>query len=102
MNKRLQGLLFYLLIIAFCNLTFSQNQKEKQPLSQILTQLENRYDVKFSFETKTIEDISIAPLYPELSLEQAINHLKLVTHLILKILSNRFIAITPLKDGELR
>jgi hypothetical protein len=100
-NKRLQGLVFYLLIIVFCNLTFSQTQEEKQPLVQILTQLEKRYDVKFSFETKTIENISIVPLYPELSLEQAINQLKLATKLNFEVLSDRFITITPTQKLEL-
>ncbi|BAO74718.1 TonB-dependent receptor domain-containing protein [Winogradskyella sp. PG-2] len=95
MNKRLRSLVFYILIIAFCNLTFSQNQEEKQPIAQILSQLETRYNIKFSFETKTIENISIAPLYPELSLEQALNQLKLVTQLNFEVLSDRFITITP-------
>ncbi len=101
MNKLLQGLVFYFFIIAFCNLTFSQNQKEKQPLVQILLQLEERYDVKFSFETKTIENITIDSLYPELSLEQALNQLRLVTKLNFEVLSDRFIAVTPKTDAEL-
>lgn len=95
MNKKLLCIIFYFLTIAFCNLTYCQEQQEKQPLAQILLELEKQYDVKFSFETKTIEDISIAPLYPELSLKQVINQLKLVTNLNFEILSNRFIAITP-------
>jgi len=99
-NKLLLGLVFYFLIIAFCNLSYSQNQKEKQPLEQILLQLEKRYEVKFSFETKTIDNITVAPLYTELSLEQVINHLRLVTKLNFEILSDRFIAITPIKDTE--
>ncbi len=101
MNKLLQRIVFCFLIIAFCNLTYSQDQKEKQPLAQILSQLEVRYDVKFSFETKTIEDITINPLYPELSLEQALTHLRQITPLNFEILSDRFIAITPIKDAEL-
>ncbi|WP_296382286.1 TonB-dependent receptor [Winogradskyella sp.] len=101
MNKLLQGLVFYFLIIAFCNLTFSQNQKEKLPLAQVLSQLEQRYDVKFSFETKTVENITVDPLYPELSLEQALNHLRLITKLSFEVLSDRFIAVIPKTDSEL-
>ncbi len=101
MNKLLQRIVFYFLIIAFCNLTYCQTQKEKQPLAQILLEIEKRYDVKFSFETKTIGNIFISPLYPELSLKQALIHLRQLTALNFEILSDRFIAITPKKDSEL-
>ena len=101
MNKLLQRIVFYFLIIAFCNLTYCQTQKEKQPLAQILLEIEKRYDVKFSFETKTIGNIFISPLYPELSLKQALIHLRQLTALNFEILSDRFIAITPKKDLEL-
>ena len=102
MNKKLLCIIFYFLTIAFCNLTYCQEQQEKQPLAQILLELEKQYDIKFSFETKTIEGISIAKLYPELSLKQVVDHLKLVTHLNFEVLSNRFIAITPKKISELQ
>lgn len=102
MNKKLLCLIFFISTIAFCNLTFSQVQQGKQPLAQILLKLEKHYDVKFSFETKTIEGISILPLYPELSLKQAINQLQLITKLNFKILSERFIAITPKEISEIQ
>ncbi|WP_299125393.1 TonB-dependent receptor [uncultured Winogradskyella sp.] len=102
MNKLLQGLVFYFIFITFCNLSYSQTQQEKQPLAQILIQLEERYDIKFSFETKTIEGIIIDSLYPELSLDQALKQLRQVTNLKFEILSDRFIAITPKKDAELK
>lgn len=100
MNKRLQRSIFFFLILLFCELTFGQVAKEKQPLAQILSELENRYDVKFSFETKTIDSILIYPLSPEHSLHQAIQQLRLVTALNFEILSNRFIAITPNDEPE--
>ena len=100
MNKLLQRLVFYFFIIVFCNLTFSQSQKEKQPLAHILLQLEKRYNIKFSFETKTVKGITLDPLHPELSLSQALKQLKLITKLNFNILSDRFIAITPNKDLE--
>ncbi|MBC3847683.1 TonB-dependent receptor plug domain-containing protein [Winogradskyella echinorum] len=100
MNKLLQRVVFYFLIISFCTLAYSQNQEEKQPIAKILLQLEKRYNVKFSFEPNTLKDIKISPLYPELSLEQALKQLTLVTQLNFEILSKRFIAITPKKDKE--
>jgi hypothetical protein len=100
-NKLLLGLIFYFISITFCNLSFSQNQKEKQPLAQILLQIESRYDIKFSFETKTIENLYLEPLYPELSLNQVLIHLRRITQLNFEILSNRFIVIAPKKDSEI-
>ncbi|WP_299111638.1 TonB-dependent receptor [uncultured Winogradskyella sp.] len=102
MNKKLLSLIFFIITIAFCNLTYSQEQQEKQPLAQILTQLEEKYNVKFSYETKTIEGISISPLYPELSLQQVVTQLKLVTKLNFEVLSERFIVITALKTPDLQ
>ncbi len=101
MNKLLQSLIFYFILIAFCNHSNGQSQQEEQPLAQILIQLEERYDVKFSFEPKTIENISIDPLYPELSLKQALDHLRLITKLYFEILSDRFIVISQKKASEL-
>lgn len=98
MNKLLQRIVLYLFITSY-GLAHSQNE-ESQPLAQILTQLEKRYDVKFSYETKTIEGISISPLYPELSLKQALTQLRLITPLNFNVLSDRFIAITP-KDKDI-
>ncbi|MUU79482.1 TonB-dependent receptor domain-containing protein [Winogradskyella endarachnes] len=95
MSKKLLCLIFFILTIYFCSKTHSQEQQEKQSLAHILRDVEEKYNVKFSFETKTIEEIFISPLYPELSLQQAITQLQLVTKLNFKVLNDRFIAITP-------
>jgi hypothetical protein len=100
-NKLLHCVILYFLCITFCNLSYSQNQNGEQPLAQILLELEKRYDIKFSFETNAIENITISPLKSELSLEQVISLLRQVTPLNFDILSGRFIAITPRKDTEL-
>jgi hypothetical protein len=100
-NKLLHCVVLWFLCITFCNLSYSQNQNGEQPLAQILLELEKRYDIKFSFETNAIENITISPLKSELSLEQVISHLRQVTPLNFDILSGRFIAITPRKDTEL-
>ena len=102
MNKKLLCLFFFFLTIASCNLAFGQEQEEKQPLAKVLIDIEKQYNVKFSFETKTIEGLSISSLYPELSLDQVITQLKLATQLNFEILSDRFIAITPKTLSELQ
>ncbi|WP_179335892.1 TonB-dependent receptor plug domain-containing protein [Winogradskyella costae] len=94
MNKKILCLIFYFLSLAFCNLTFCQEQQVEKALVQILLNIEKQHDVKFSFETKTVENILIKPLSTELSIEQVLDHLNLVTNLNFKMLSNRFIVIT--------
>lgn len=96
MNKSFLCVFLFVFGIAFCNLSHSQDQKEnRQPLSQILIKIEAKFNVKFSYETKTIENISIKPLSPEASLQQAISILRERTDLNFKILNERFIVITP-------
>ncbi|MTE27902.1 TonB-dependent receptor domain-containing protein [Winogradskyella ouciana] len=93
MNKLLRRVVLYLFFITSCHLAQSQN-KEEQPLAYILEQLEKRYDVKFSYETKTIEGVVVSPLSAELSLDEALDKLKSITQLNFKVLSSRFIAIS--------
>ena len=94
MNKKLLCLIFYCLSIAFCNLTFCQEQQDEKSLVQILLDIEKQHDVKFSFETKTVETILISPLSNDLSIEQILDHLNRVTNLNFEMLNDRFIVIT--------
>jgi hypothetical protein len=100
-NKLLQRIVLYFSIIVLGNFTQGQNQNGEQPLSQILLTLEKRYDIKFSFESKVIANITTNPLDSELTLKQAITQLGDVTPLNFKVLSERFIAITPKTQAEL-
>lgn len=95
MNKKLLCLIFLLFTITFSNLVHSQELQDRKPLAKILLEVEKNYDVKFSFESKTIEGVYVYPLYPELSLTQVIRQLKFETDLNFEILSDRFITITP-------
>ncbi|MDC0007145.1 TonB-dependent receptor, partial [Winogradskyella sp.] len=97
MNKKLLRLILCLLLTAFYNLAYCQNKEEAKPLSKILLNLEERYNVKFSFEPATIEGKSTNLLYPELSLKQALDQLRLTTNLTFTVLDKRFIAITKSK-----
>ena len=94
MNKLLLRIVLSLLLITSFSLAHSQNE-DQQPLVKILEQLEARYDVKFSYETNTVENIVITPLDPKLSLEQALNELRFLTGLEFKVLDSRYITITP-------
>tara|TARA_R110002051_G_scaffold45354_4_gene91409 strand:- start:27864 stop:30173 length:2310 start_codon:yes stop_codon:yes gene_type:complete len=96
-NKKLLRLILCLLLTAFCNLAYCQNKEEAKPLSKILLNLEERYNIKFSFEPATIEGKTTNLLYPELSLKQALDQLRLTTNLTFTVLDKRFIAITKSK-----
>lgn len=101
MSKLLKCSIFYFFLVCFYNLAYSQDVKgNQQPLAQILANLETRYNVKFSYEDKTIEGITMPPLYPELSLKQALFQLNAATNLNFEILSERFISITPKQLNE--
>ncbi|WP_179354598.1 TonB-dependent receptor domain-containing protein [Winogradskyella vidalii] len=94
MNKKLLCLIFFFLTITYCPPTYSQEQQEQIPLAQVLSDLEKRFDVKFSFETKTIEDVSASLIDSEWSLTETIDYLNQNTILNFKILNHRFITIT--------
>jgi len=94
-SKLLRCSIFFIVFTCFCTLANSQDTKSKQePLAKILLLLEKQFDVKFSYEDKTIEGITIQPLYPELSLEQALQVIEEQTNLNFEILNKRFIAIS--------
>ncbi|WP_299361063.1 TonB-dependent receptor [Winogradskyella sp.] len=101
MNKHLLRVILFFSIVASFSLAHSQNE-EPIPLVQVLEQLEKRYDIKFSYEAKTIDNISVPPLNPKLSLEQALNELSYLTSLNFKILDSRFIAIVPKNNSVQR
>ncbi|MHA7843280.1 MAG: TonB-dependent receptor domain-containing protein [Winogradskyella sp.] len=94
MNKLLHCAVLFLFLFTFSNLANCQKE-EPQQLVHILEILEKRYEVKFSFETKTILNIELYPLSEDLSLEAALDKLKTITNLNFEVLSKRFIAITP-------
>ncbi|NRD21081.1 TonB-dependent receptor plug domain-containing protein [Winogradskyella eckloniae] len=99
MNKKLLSLIFFILSITFCNRTHCQEQ-EKQPLAQIILSLEEKFNVKFSYETKAIENIKVIPFSDNLTLKQVIEQLKQSTPLHFEILNDRFITITPIQPTE--
>lgn len=101
MNKLLHRVVLYFFFIAFGKFTQGQNQNGEQPLTQILVTLEKRYDVKFSFEPKVLENIITKTVNAELSLNQALDYLRQETSLNFEVLSERFIAITPKTAADL-
>jgi hypothetical protein len=86
-----------LALLLLCNISNTLNSQNAvlQSLKTVLQNLENRFDVRFSYEDQTLEGIEISPLPENLSLEEALDALKHSTGLNYTVLSARFIAITP-------
>ncbi|GAA4959138.1 FecR domain-containing protein [Algibacter aquimarinus] len=86
--------------MSFAKLRAQTIQEEKQSLITILKSLEDRYNVSFSYADKTIKDLKANPLKNDLSLEEALEFLKLETNLDFEIINNRFITIKKAKKRK--
>lgn len=93
MNKPLLILISFLLSLSLSPLAYSQMQPNALPLIQILSVLEKKHQVTFSYEPQTIANLSVKPLNPNYSLEEALQELRINTPLNFKILNSRFITI---------
>ncbi|MFD1015563.1 TonB-dependent receptor domain-containing protein [Winogradskyella rapida] len=93
MNKPLLILISFLLSLSLSPLAYSQTQPNALPLIQILSELEKKHQVTFSYEPQTIANLSVKSLNPNYSLEEALQELRTNTPLNFKILNSRFITI---------
>lgn len=101
MSKNFSFSIFILLF--FLNVAYLKAQtiqEEKQPLITILKSLEEKYNISFSYVDDTIKDKEATPLKDNLTLEEALEFLKLETHLDFDLLNNRFIAIKKPKNNS--
>ncbi|WP_299339395.1 TonB-dependent receptor [uncultured Psychroserpens sp.] len=95
MNKR--GTLYLFIILLFLNLSSivaQTNFKDKLPLAKILTTLEARYNINFTYLDQTIEDKTAILPSKDITLEEALEFLKSETNLDFIILSNTNIVIS--------
>lgn len=87
-------LIFILLIVPINNLIAQEQSDERFPLTFILSEVEERYNIRFSFGDKTVEDKECTRPNYNLSLTEVIGSLKSCSNLNFKVLNNRFIVIT--------
>ena len=87
---------FILILILTFNGIFiiAQNPNDKFSLRTILTDLEQRYDITFSYADENINGISIVPPSENIPLQEAIEYLELHTGLHFQKLNERFISIS--------
>ncbi|WP_298534267.1 TonB-dependent siderophore receptor [uncultured Algibacter sp.] len=96
--------IYYIIISLFLlNVSFLKAQsirKEKQPLIVVLNNLEEKYNVRFSFTDNTIKDkLSVRP-EENFSLAEVISFLKKETGLNYEILQDNFIIVRVLKQKK--
>ncbi len=100
----------YVLFLAFFLLNGSilhgQDDVSKQPLSEVLSQLQTRYDHNFNYFEDTIENISVVPPDADFSLDEALDDLRTKTGLLFTKLQDNFISVkargTTILCGYLR
>ncbi|TXG39837.1 TonB-dependent receptor plug domain-containing protein [Seonamhaeicola maritimus] len=72
-------------------------QKEKQPLTTVLSVLEDRYNISFSYADKTVKDKKTMLPSKDIPLVDVLRFLKKETKLDFELLNNRFVVIKPFK-----
>jgi len=100
MQKGISNCFFLILfLLLYSHSFYGQDDDEKKPLSSIIISIEDNYDVRFSYATENISEISLSPPNPELDLQEILNYLTINTPLVFTQINERFITIN-LKDGD--
>ncbi|WP_297795558.1 TonB-dependent receptor [uncultured Eudoraea sp.] len=92
-------LLFNIITLLSCALSFGQQTEVNKPLVSILTELQERYQVQFNYASELIEDLQLLQPRENLELKEVIDYLKVQTGLDFVFVSESVISITsrPLK-----
>lgn len=101
MCKNLIFSIFILLFfLNFTNLKAQTIQKEKQPLITLLKALEEKFNISFSYIDEVIKAKEASILKDGLTLQEALEFLKMETNLDFELLDNRFVVIKALKKDK--
>ncbi|MCF6347533.1 MAG: TonB-dependent receptor [Flavobacteriaceae bacterium] len=93
MSKKYRSITLFVFCI-FSSVLYSQIEKEKKPLTEILILLQEKYNHQFTYADDTIKDIYIKSPSENLTFKEILNYLKRETKLIFQILENNFVAIS--------
>ncbi|HHC80547.1 MAG TPA: TonB-dependent receptor [Flavobacteriia bacterium] len=98
MSKKHKSIIFFILFL-FSTILYAQIDKEKKPLSEILTILQNKYNFQFTYADDAIKGIFIEEPSANLTFKEVLTYLRKKTGLILKVLENNFVAIQPRNES---
>ncbi|MBP0904402.1 carboxypeptidase-like regulatory domain-containing protein [Mariniflexile gromovii] len=88
--------IIYILLFVV-NVCFAQNSVTKKPLTEIITAVEQKFDVKFSYAFDDVSNVFLEQPNPEFNLQQTIAYLNSKTLLNFKILDDRYITVSVIE-----
>ena len=91
---KLNKLIVFGLILSLLSISVIAQDKDKEPLTNILYSLEILYEVSFTYLDEDIEGVYINAPTKNYTMEEAIRYLEINTGLEFRILDNRFITIS--------
>ncbi|GAA3598587.1 TonB-dependent receptor [Flavivirga amylovorans] len=99
MEKRIKGIaIFFSLLFFITNCLYAQDNTDSKTLSQIITTVQEAYNVQFNYAEDVIDGISLKPPNKNLSLSDVIIYLENNTGLSFTLMNDNFILIKPRTD----
>ncbi|WP_186987702.1 TonB-dependent receptor [Constantimarinum furrinae] len=86
-------LVFITLLFVFSLQNIHGQNTEKKALLSIMTDLESKHNVRFSYATQDVSQISIVPPEESLNLNESLQYLNNITPLIFTEIDNRYITV---------
>lgn len=96
MNKK--KVLIKVLVFLFCHVFYAQVEKEKQPLIEVIHQLEVQFKCSFSYADKNIENIFVAVPTKKTTLQEIVKYLEEHTPLKYTLLDENVITISVKRE----
>ncbi len=100
-TSKLQYLLIALLFLFWNYTSFAQNENQVS-LQLIIEAIENEHDVRISYASNTIKNISLIPPAENLSLDATLNYLNTNTPLVFTKINSRYITVVLKTDETTR
>ena len=82
------------IVFLFCHVIYAQIEKEKQPLVDVIQQLEEKFKCRFSYADKSIENVFLSLPEKLSSLQEVMKYLEEHTLLKFTMLDTNLIAIS--------
>lgn len=84
------------LLLCLVSVCYGQNGTKKTPLANIISSIEQRFNVKFSYSVEDVATISIEKPATTLTLQETIDYLNAKTLLNFKALDSRYVTVSVL------
>ncbi|MCF7561077.1 TonB-dependent receptor [Sabulilitoribacter multivorans] len=92
--KRNKAFIFLFFLVRM--FSFDVQSQENLPLMELITQIETKFEVKFSYSVNDVDGLLVAPLQESETLNEIIDRLNASTVLNFKFLNERYITISTI------